>query len=86
MGKGDIKMKLKKISDCNLMIMSCGSYFLAIVCMTILGYFYDNIPFKDELYIIPICLLLFGAIFSWMLNKRGIVEENIKLYGEDIKN
>ena len=49
------------------MALSCGSYLLGIVCMTILGYFYDKIPYRNLLYIIPICLLLFGAIFSGML-------------------
>ena len=50
------------------MALSCGSYLLGIVCMTILGYFYDKIPYRNLLYIIPICLLLFGAIFSCMLH------------------
>ena len=50
------------------MALSCGSYLLGIVCMTILGYFYDKIPYRNLLYIIPICLLLFGAIFSCTLH------------------
>ena len=50
------------------MALSCVSYLLGIVCMTILGYFYDKIPYRNLLYIIPICLLLFGAIFSCMLH------------------
>ena len=50
------------------MALSCGSYLLGIVCMTILGYFYDKIPYRNLLYIIPICLLLFVAIFSCMLH------------------
>ena len=59
--------KKRKLSERKLMALSCGSYLLGIVCMTILGYFYDKIPYRNLLYIIPICLLLFGAIFSGML-------------------
>ena len=67
------------------MALSCGSYLLGIVCMTILGYFYDKIPYRNLLYIIPICLLLFGAIFSCMLHIMYpifIIEEESK---KDIK-
>lgn len=61
-------IKKRKLSERKLMDLSCGSYLLGIVCMTILGYFYDKIPYRNLLYIIPICLLLFGAIFSGMLH------------------
>ena len=60
-------IKKRKLSERKLMALSCVSYLLGIVCMTILGYFYDKIPYRNLLYIIPICLLLFGAIFSGML-------------------
>ena len=58
-------IKKRKLSERELMALSCGSYLLGIVCMTILGYLYDKIPY---LYIIPICLLILGAIFSCMLH------------------
>ena len=61
-------IKKRKLSERKLMALSCGSYLLGIVCMTILGYFYGKIPYRNLLYIIPICLLLFGAIFSCMLH------------------
>ena len=55
--------KKRKLSERKLMALSCGSYLLGIVCMTILGYLYDKIPYRNFLYIIPICLLILGAIF-----------------------
>ena len=60
--------KKRKLSERKLMALSCVSYLLGIACMTILGYLYDKIPYRNLLYIIPICLLLFGAIFSGMLH------------------
>ena len=36
--------KKRKLSERKLMALSCGSYLLGIVCMTILGYFYNKIP------------------------------------------
>ena len=48
-------IKKRKLSERKLMALSCGSYLLGIVCMTILGYFYDKIPYRNLLYIIPIC-------------------------------
>ena len=60
--------KKRKLSERKLMALSCGSYLLGIVCMTILGYLYDKIPCRNFLYIIPICLLILGAIFSCMIN------------------
>ena len=35
-------IKKRKLSERKLMALSCGSYLLEIVCMIILGYFYDN--------------------------------------------
>ena len=35
--------KKRKLSERKLMALSCGSYLLGIVCMTILGYLYDKI-------------------------------------------
>ena len=61
-------IKKRKLSERKFMVLSCGSYLLGIVCMIVFGYFYDKIPYKDILYIIPICLLLLGAIFSCMLH------------------
>ena len=61
-------IKKRKLSERKLMALSCGSYLLGIVCMIILGYLYDKILYRDFLYIIPICLLLLGAIFSCMLH------------------
>ena len=60
--------KKRKLSERKLMALSCGSYLLEIVCMIILGYFYDKIPYRNLLYIIPICLLLLGAFFSCILH------------------
>ena len=60
--------KKRKLSERKLMALSCGSYLFGIVCMTILGYLYDKIPCRNFLYIIPICLLILGAIFSCMLH------------------
>ena len=59
--------KKRKLSERKLMALSCGSYLLEIVCMIILGYFYDKIPYRNLLYIIPICLLLLWAFFSCIL-------------------
>ena len=67
------------------MALSCGSYLLGIVCMTILGYFYDKIPYRNLLYIIPICLLLFGAIFSCMLHIMYPIFIIEKVSKKDIK-
>ena len=60
--------KKRKLSERKLMALSCGSYLLGIACMTILGYLYDKIPYRNFLYIIPISLLILGAIFSCMLH------------------
>ena len=32
------------------------------------GYFYEKLPFRDVLNMIPICLLFLGAIFSGISN------------------
>ena len=56
-------IKKRKLSERKLMALSCGSYLLGIVCMTILGYFYDKIPYRNLLYIIPI-----WSNFSCMLH------------------
>ena len=79
--------KKRKLSERKLMALSCGSYLLGIVCMTILGYFYDKIPYRNLLYIIPICLLLFGAIFSCMLHIMYpiFLIEWKEVYKKDIK-
>ena len=53
--------KKRKLSERKLMALSCGSYLLGIVCMTILGYLYDKIPCRNF-------LLILGAIFSCMLH------------------
>ena len=55
--------------------------------MIILGYLYDKIPYRDFLYIIPICLLLLGAIFSCMLHimyPMFLIEWK-EVYKKDIK-
>ena len=61
-------IKKRKLSERKLMALSCGSYLLGIVCMTILGYLYYKIICRYFLYFIPICLLLLGAFFSCMLD------------------
>lgn len=84
--KQKIKLKEKKISERKLMIMSCSSYLLGTVCLGVFGYFYDTLPFRDILYIIPVILFLLGAFFSLMLNIRfSLWKGNHELTKKDIK-
>ena len=66
--------KKRKLSERKLMALSCGSYLLGIVCMTILGYLYDKIPYRNFLYIIPICLLILGIFIIEEVSKKDIKE------------
>ena len=54
-----MKLGKKKSIEYKLVAASCSSYLLGIVCLTVFGYFYEKLPFRDVLYMIPIC---FGNI------------------------
>ena len=71
-------IKKRKLSERKLMALSCGSYLLGIVCMIILGYLYDKIPYRDFLYIIPYGAL--GAAFAYINVKTDNVYSSILVH------
>lgn len=81
-----MKSGKKNRIEYKLVVMSCSSYLLGIGCLSVVGYFYEKLPFRDVLCIIPICFLLFGAIFSWITNNVDKpFEENMEFSEKDIE-
>nr|WP_288731034.1 hypothetical protein [uncultured Anaerobutyricum sp.] len=82
-----MKLGKKKSVEYKLVGASCSSYLLGIVCLTVFGYFYEKLPFRDVLYMIPICLLFLGAIFSGISNMYAYnpFGENIEFSKNDIE-
>lgn len=81
-----VRIKKKKLSECQLVVMSCGSYFLGILCFCVLGYFYDKLIYREVLCLIPICFMLLGAVLFWQVNIRNpLLEKRMKLSVEDVK-
>ena len=42
-----MKLGKKKSIEYKLVAASCSSYLLGIVCLTVFGYFYEKLPFRD---------------------------------------
>lgn len=82
-----MKLEKKKSIEYKLVAASCSSYLLGIVCLTVFGYFYEKLPFRDILYMIPICLLFLGAIFSGVSNMYAYnpFGENMEFSKNDIE-
>lgn len=82
-----MKLGKKKSVEYKLVAASCSSYLLGIVCLTVFGYFYEKLPFREILYIIPICLLFLGAIFSGISNMYAYnpFGENMEFSEKDIE-
>ena len=80
MGGEKMITKKRKLSERKLMALSCGSYLLGIVCMTILGYFYNKIPYRNLLYISCMLHIMYPIfLIEWKeVSKKDIKEMTMK--------